>query len=191
MTRLALRLLLTASAAALVALLNVSEADAHTCGSTCNQINRACGHAAKGVRKAALAQCNRDRDVCRDCGDDPNCPGWSPDCNDARVLCREAAHTAREQARNACRAARELCPPASCVDPIDGDCVRDCKSGPDGQKQCQAAAKDRWLDCKRAAPKDNERRRALRLCKKQLNEALALCSDLEALCLGPCVGLTP
>jgi hypothetical protein len=189
MKRLALRLLLTASAAALLALLNVSEADAHTCESACNQINRACGHAAKGARKAALAQCDLDREVCRDCSDDPNCPGWSPDCNEARVQCREAANLAREQARDACRATRELCPPESCVDPIDAGCVRECRRGPDGQKQCQAAAKDRSLDCKRAAPRDNGRRRALRLCKKQLNEALALCSDLEALCLGPCIGL--
>jgi hypothetical protein len=191
MKRLALRLLFTISAAALVGFLNVSEVDADTCESACNQIARACKHAAKGARKAALAQCDLDRDVCRDCGDDPDCPGWSPDCNETRVLCREAAHTARQQARSACRAARELCPSASCVDPIDGDCVRDCRSGPDGQKQCQAAAKDRSLDCKRAAPKDNGRRRALRLCKKQLNEALALCSDLEALCLGPCIDLAP
>jgi hypothetical protein len=188
LTRLALGLLLTAGAAALVALLNVSEADAHTCDSACNQYARACKAAAKGVRKAALAQCDLDRDVCRDCGDDPNCPGWSPDCNDARVLCRDAAKAARDQAREACATARPTCL-ATCVDPIDGECVQGCKSD---QRDCAHLEKKDAIDDKKGCRNADNHRRCVRACKKDLNLALGQCSIDEGVCLGTqCIGLGP
>ncbi len=188
MKGLGLRLLLTASTAVFLGLLDVNEADAHTCSSTCSQILRACNHAAKGARKASLAQCDLDRDTCRaDCDADPNCPGDSI-CNDGRILCREAANTARGQARHACRAVRDLCPPETCVDPIDGDCVRTCKFD---EKDCGRDAKQLSTTCKRGCPSGNGRRGCVRTCKKQRNQALELCSDQEALCLGECIGIIP
>lgn len=159
MKGLGLRLLLTASTAVFLALLDVNEADAHTCSSTCSQILRACNHAAKGARKASLAQCDLDRYTCRaDCEADPNCPGHSI-CNDARALCREAADTARQDARDACQVARDLCPPETCVDPIDGDCVRECKSI---ERDCGRAAKKLSVTCKKGCPNGNVRRAYVR-----------------------------
>ena len=188
MKALGMRLLLTASIAAFVAFLDVSQADAHTCGSTCNQIQRACGHAAKAARKAALAQCDLDRDTCRaDCELDPNCPGDFV-CNDARVLCRADANTARLQAREACRVVRDSCPPESCVDPIDGRCVQACKSD---NRDCGHREKKASIACKRVCPRDNGRRACIRGCKSELNQKLKLCSDEEALCLGVCIGILP
>jgi hypothetical protein len=185
MTRLASRLLLTAGAAALLALINVSEADADTCESACSQVQRACKAGAKGARKAALAQCDLDRDVCRDCGDDPNCPGWSPDCNDTRVLCRDAGKSARNLAREACEAARDTCPDI-CVEPIDGECVRGCRVD---QKDCAQQAKKDAIAVKKGCPKDNTRRRCTRAVKRDLNLALEQCSIKEGLDLGVCIGL--
>ncbi len=185
MKALGIRLLLTTSIAAFVAFLDVGEADAHTCKSACNQIDRACGHAEKAARKAALAQCDLDRDSCRElCEVDPDCP----DCNDARTLCREAADTVWQQAKDACRVAGEACPPETCVDPIDGDCVRDCSSD---QKDCARLNKKNSRACKKGCPTGNGRRGCVRLCKKQLNEALVPCSDIEALCLGGCITPSP
>ncbi len=186
MKALGMRLLLTASIAAFVAFLDVSQADAHTCGSTCNQIQRACNHAAKAARKASLAQCDLDRDTCRaDCELDPSCPGNFV-CNDARVLCRADADTARLQAREACRVARDSCPPESCVDPIDGRCVQACKSD---ERDCGFREKKAAIACKRGCPRDNGRRACIRGCKRELNQKLELCSDAEALCLGDCIGI--
>ncbi len=188
MKALGMRLLLTASIAAFVAFLDVSQADAHTCGSTCNQIQRACSHSAKAARKASLAQCDLERDTCRaDCELDPNCPGDFV-CNDARVLCRADADTARLQAREACRVVRDSCPPESCVDPIDGRCVQACMSD---NRDCRHIEKKDSIACKRACPRDNGRRACIRGCKRDLNQQLELCSDDEALCLGVCILLPP
>jgi hypothetical protein len=189
MTRLASRLLLTAGAAALLALLNVSEAAAHTCGSACNQYARACKAAAKGAGKAALAQCDLDRDLCRDCGDDPNCPDWSPDCNDARVGCRDTAKAARVQAKEACATAGTTCK-ENCVEPIDRDCVQGCKAD---QRDCAHLKKKDSIGCKKEDCKNaDNRRRCVRTCKRDLNLALEQCSIVEGVCLGEtCIGLSP
>ena len=187
MKTLGMRLLLAASIAAFVAFLDVSKADAHTCGSTCNQIQRACSHVAKAARKASLAQCDLDRDTCRaDCELDPNCPG-NFICNDARVLCRADANTARLAAREACRVVRDSCPPESCVDPIEG-CVQACKSD---ERDCRFGEKKEEIKCKRGCPRDNGRRACVRGCKRDLNQKLELCSNEEVLCLGVCIGILP
>lgn len=188
MQALGMRLLLTGSIAAFVAFLGVSKADAHTCGSTCNQIQRACSHSAKAARKVSLAQCDLGRDTCRaDCEFDPDCPG-NFICNDARVLCRADAHTTRLQAREACRVVRASCPPESCVDPIDARCVQACKSD---ERDCGFREKKAAIACKRACPRDNGRRACIRGCKRELNQKLGPCSDGEALCLGVCIGILP
>jgi hypothetical protein len=221
----AFRLLLVVTVTALVALLDVGRAEAHTCSSACNQIRRACVHVTKATKKIAYAACDADRDTCRvdceanadtctvvcdgalaacsaACLADPDpvacdaacvaaraeCPLECPDCcNYGRASCRESARATQREARAACTDSRLTCR-ETCVDPIDGPCVRGCKSV---QRDCQRAAKNLLSACKRGCAKGTERRACIRTCRSQVNAALQLCSSQEVLCVGGCIGITP
>jgi hypothetical protein len=181
-----LSLLLAVATAGLMSLLYVGEADATTCSSACNQVQRACGHVAKGVGKAALAQCDLERAACQEaCGEDPNCPDA---CSEDRVVCRDAVFTARDAAKLQCQADREDCNQV-CVDPIDGACVKNCRFE---QKDCSRAAKVVEKACKKACPKGPGRWACVRGCKRDVNTALSVCSAAEAVCiLDECIAPPP
>jgi hypothetical protein len=218
-----IKLALVAGAAAVVAFLDVGQADAYTCSSACNQIRRACNHAAKATGKIALAVCDEDRDACRvdcelnpetctaicqaanltcpeGCVSDPDpaacqagcatalaeCPLECPDCcNYGRVSCREAAKAARQVTRLACDGSRANCW-ENCDDPIDGACVKGCKSD---QHRCQSDWKKVSVACKKACAGGTERRACMRDCRKQLNEKFQGCSQEEIGCVAGCIGV--
>jgi hypothetical protein len=64
-------------------------AEAVTCNSVCNQVRRACNHAAKGSYKAGKIQCDEERDTCKtECvANAATCPG---DCVAAQTVCATA-----------------------------------------------------------------------------------------------------
>jgi hypothetical protein len=205
MMRIATRLLLISGAGAVLGLLHVAPANATTCSSACNGIRRACIHVAQATAKAAYTVCDDDRDACRAECEVSNQPcidfcATQPDlvtceagcdcntaCNEFRVGCRDAAKTLRTDARALCTASRESCN-TTCVDPIDGECVRDCK-GP--LRKCRGDASRAAVSCKKNCANGTAKRACVRGCKRLLNEGLKLCSGQEALCIGGCIGVGP
>jgi hypothetical protein len=158
--------------------------DPETCSGNCNDTHAACVAACPADPDPPACQAGCDS-VLAQCLD--GCLDCEASCNNARVSCREAAQTARREAKLACDASRQTCG-ETCVDPIDGDCVRQCK---DLQHDCSKAAKKFSLECKRSCAKGTARRACVTACGKQLNQAFQLCSDQEALCVAGCIGLTP
>ena len=187
-------------------------AEAVTCNSTCNQVRRACNGAAKGAYKAGKIQCDEDRDACKadcvanadtclgDCelanlvGDallqcQDDCINCEANCDAAKDQCRVDNKAARDLLRSACTDSRDVCDDV-CVDPIDGNCVRDCKRDEHG---CRDDAKRIEGQCKKACPKDGARKSCIRTCRKDGNVAQGVCGDLSVLCYAGCAGvdLTP
>ena len=218
MKRRGIKLFLGASVMALAAFLNVGPADAQSCDSLCNQINRACKAEAKAAKNIAFADCHLARIGCDvGCAADPNscvvdCPAEyaaclatcdsdtacvaacdaalaaCPDtcvgcCNYERASCLADAKAARRGARLACVDLRVTCPD-TCVEPVDGDCVKTCKSA---TRSCKRTAKkDIWAPCKDQCPKGPSRRACMLGCSKELNVALESCSSTEGLSLQDC-----
>jgi hypothetical protein len=199
---------LSAAAALLIGLSlmfsDVAPAEAHTCASLCNQVRRACLAGAKAVRQVARAVCDETRDGCRtdcaaneatcpddcvvECGADQPCldacldacANCIPNCNADREGCLELAEQQRAADRVGCVGTREGCQD-TCSDPIDGDCVRGCKSD---QRGCRADAKKLEGGCKRDCTSSTEPRRAcMRTCRKKYNADLQFCSSVEIGCL--------
>jgi hypothetical protein len=113
------KLFFAAGAVALVAFLNVGEADAHTCSSLCNQIKRACNAEAKAAKKVALATCDEERDTCREGCADPNTPDCVIDCAGEHTAC--VAACALDPDPVACQAACDAAL-AECPDTCVGCC---------------------------------------------------------------------
>jgi hypothetical protein len=209
---------LSAAAALLIGLSlmfsDVAPAEAHTCSSLCNQVRRACLTGAKAVRQVARAVCDETRDGCRtdcavneatcpddcvtECGTDQpclddcpdDCANCIPNCNADREGCLELAEQQRAAARVGCDGTRGGCQD-TCVDPIDGDCVRDCGSD---QRDCRADKKKIERQCKRdcATANGTGRRVCMRTCRKQYNGNLQACTATESSCLlTECIGSAP
>jgi hypothetical protein len=146
------------------------EANADTCQADCEA--------------ACVATCAGDAVCVAGCPDAcvAICADCIPDCNADRTACFDLAEQAREAANLACDGARTSCG-ETCVDPIDGACVRTCKSD---RKSCDLMKKNDEKACKRACPNGEGRRACMRECRRLKNAALALCSDTEVLCLLDC-----
>jgi hypothetical protein len=65
--------------------------------------------------------------------------------------------------------------------------VKGCKSD---RKVCDRVKKDDEKSRKRGCPNGEGRRACMRECRRIKNEQLALCPDLEVLCLAGCAGIT-
>ena len=173
------------AAAALLFALAVP-AEAVTCKSVCNQVRRACNHAAKGSFKAGKIQCTEESETCNSaCVDgDEACPS---DCDLARDQCRVDNKAARDVLRSSCDDSRTACGEV-CVDPIARDCVRGCKTD---ERDCRADAKRTEGLCKKSCAKDDTRRRCIRSCRKTNSLDEQVCGEVAVLCYAGCAGFDP
>jgi len=138
--------------------------------------------------------CEAERDACRAaCEADPTvCPdGECELCKDAceliRADCRTAAKDARTATQATCDVMRTSCNDI-CQDPIDGPCVKRCKS--DAQHSCVRPARQDYRQCKNQCPTGTGRRPCVRSCRVEMNADLDFCFDVEMLCVAQCIGVS-
>lgn len=140
-------MLLTASLGLLI-VLTPAAAEAQTCSSVCNQVRRACNHAAKGMSKAARITCTENVGTCRDdCETNAStCPG---DCDAASATCAAACATAPDATACEADCAAAL---AQCVDDCtncDANCLttgvtckNEAKAARDAMREVCSGARD-------------------------------------------------
>lgn len=153
--------------------------NAETCPTDCEAANAACV-AACSADPVCEAGCAATLTQCLD-----DCANCIPNCNADREGCLEAAQVQRQADKLACDASRGNCGEL-CVDPIDSQCVKECKSL---ERICKSEAKKIERQCKRDCARGRARRACVRGCRRQLNTDLQLCSNQEILCLGACAGI--
>jgi len=159
------------------------QANAGSCLGDCDEANTACLVECDSAPNPTACgdECQADLVQCQD-----DCANCGADCGATRDTCRTQAQTARQEAAQGCDDSRLTCRDA-CVDPIDGHCVRGCKSD---RRDCKGLAKKDERDCKKACDRGPARKACVRECRRVMNLALGVCSDEEVLCLGGCAGLT-
>ena len=194
-------------------------AEAVTCNSVCNQVRRACNHAAKGSYKAGKIQCDEERDTCKtDCvANAATCPG---DCVTAQTACAGDAaclagcDAAELQCQDDCINCEDNCDAARGQCRVDNKAARDAlRSVCDGsrttcndvcvdpidagcvktckvdERSCRADAKRTEGLCKKSCTKDQPRKSCMRSCRKINSLDAQLCGDSSVLCYAGCAGV--
>jgi len=122
-----------------------------------------------------LASCTTDHGdcifACENCG---------PLCKETYVVCVEQAKQDRTEAKEGCVTARSDCL-GVCVDPIDSNCAKQCKSG---EKNCGRDASQAYGQCKRSCPTGTAKRACVKQCKNDHSVARGQCSADSIICLG-------
>jgi hypothetical protein len=168
---------------------------------TCGEERDACRTACETDSNSCVVDCPAEHAACiATCVGDPDCEAACdaalaacPDdcvgcCNYHRASCRADAKLVQKDLRLACEDGRATCE-GTCVDPIDGACVRDCKAV---QHSCQKdAKKNYWSPCKSNCPTGTERRACMRGCRTRVNQEFQLCSGAEVGCLSTCISAAP
>jgi len=147
--------------------------NAEQCPLDCEAAFEACGGASVPGCADALALC---MDACDNC---------KRICNSDRVQCRIDAKVARDGANLICDGMRESCD-GLCMEPINQDCVRECKSG---RRGCDGGVKRAEKLCRAECPKGTGQRACVRSCRRQKNLDLADCALTEVGCFGICASL--
>lgn len=152
------------------------EANAETCPVDCAptcQASCATDPSPATCETACVEQCLYACDHCIDI------------CNETRAGCRGDARLAQGDANLACNVTRDDCH-LECVDPIDSECVVDCKHD---RRDCDRRAKNAERTCRNGCGNGPDRNACVRGCRRQKNADLRDCSDVEVLCLGRCAGI--
>ena len=156
-------------------------ADGEICPTECEDANTACVAQCMGNPECG-AGCSGDLSQCLD-----GCANCVANCSTAREVCTGEAEQNRQQAKLGCDEARGECS-ATCLGPIDSQCVSACKAEARASKK---GAKDVERECKRACPGGTDRQACVRGCRMQCNMDLQGCANQEMLYLAQCAGIAP